>query len=337
MRRSIVLVIFGIIYPFAIPFSCAYNGIQESLSSSPSHQQIVNQELDKLEPSGNGPITVFVPVSSAPAPVTRAAVNDQTGSRSLIPRKRVEFDFGREYYWARYVQPGIERQKGFMSGYEGSLTYRTASSKPIVNMYRLEGQWAQGKFDNRSSDGVISWNGIKDNAYEIRGIAGKEFYPLSYFRMTGYSGFGYRYLEDNPEGLSTVSGGYTILGYKTFSHYCYMPFGIDMLYQRNRSYSVDSNVEFDYMFRGWETSNLGVIQQGYNTTKNLQTGFGLRLGLRLNLYFKYCDAFAETFLRYWDIGQSNGILDPVDPVNNPPLEIPKNNTEELGFRFGLLI
>ncbi|MFI5205576.1 MAG: hypothetical protein ACHQVK_01420, partial [Candidatus Paceibacterales bacterium] len=162
-----------------------------------------------------------------------------------------------------------------------------------------------------------------------------DFYPRYYLRATGYLGFGYRYLKDNSEGLSTDVGGFTLLGFKRFSHYCYLPLGADIVYQNNPSYTVESNLEYDYLVDGWQVDKLGVIP-GYNTLVfDQRNGFGLRASLRLNLYFKYCTAFLEGFYRYWNIAKSNTKPDPTDP--SVGLEEPKNNTQEYGLRLGVQI
>ena len=342
MRHLLLIIIVGAACFIGIPICCAGDLIPE-VSPSQVHLQMVNQELDKMESSGNDQAPAALPVSdnqvSAPVPVP----NNQIAAPSGISYRRYELGFGQDLYWARYQQPKNFHQNGYMSGYDVLLTYRNPpNSKSLISMYRLEGQWAQGKFDNRSNDGTISLDGIKDNTYEIRGLAGKDFYPLSSLRLTGYSGFGYRYLKDDPRGLTSSFPDPTIPdqtdtspAYETVSHYCYIPFGADIFYQKNRQYSLDSNFEFDYMVRGWEVSKLGVLLANYNTTVNTQTGIGLRASLRLNLYFRYFNAYAETFFRYWSIGRSNNLPDPIDPVNNPPLNIPKNNTEEFGLKLGL--
>jgi len=327
MKYLPLIILFGIIFSSSISV-CRADGSY--------HLQVVNQELDRIESSVYNQV-MSVPVPASLAPVSASGISQSIAHPSII-RKRVELNFGPDFYWAKYRQPGIYNQHGFMTGYDGGITYRTASLKPLFNMYRLEGQWAGGKFNNPS----YGYDGIKDTTYDLRGLLGHDFYPLSYLRATGYSGFGYRYLDDDPQGLTgnpvvtdTGSTGNTT-GYKTKEHYCYIPVGIDLLYQTSRRSSLESNFEFDYVAKGWEDSALAVLQEGYGTIVNDQdTGIGLRGSVKLNLYFKTFDAYAEAFFRYWRIEQSRSILDPVDPVDFPPIFIPKNDTEEFGLRFGI--
>ena len=313
MKRYLLIILAGAAYFAGISICCAYDWGLISLSPNDVHMQAVNQELDKIESSGVKPAAVV------PSP--------------LVP-KTYEFTFGPELYWAKYDEPKNMYQKGFMSGYNAQFSQRiNTDPKSLINMFRLQGQWAKGKFKTQSSDQGPS--GIKDNTFELRGVLGKDFYPASYMRTTGYFGFGYRYLKDNSEGLTTVTDDYTLIGYRRFSHYCYLPLGADIVYQRAPNYSLESNLEYDYMFNGWHVSKLGDVP-GYSTlVVDQRNGNGLRASLRLNLYLKYCTAFAEWFYRYWNIPQSKSKPDPTDPANS--LNEPKNNTQEFGLRLGIQI
>ena len=92
---------------------------------------------------------------------------------------------------------------------------------------------------------------------------------------------------------------------------------------------------FDYLLKGVQISKLGVLP-GYSTVENDQRrGYGVRTSLRLNLYSKYCTAFAEGFFRYWAVGQSDDVPDPTDPTFS--IFEPRNYTREVGLRLGLQI
>ncbi|MBF0503705.1 MAG: hypothetical protein HQL14_01255 [Candidatus Omnitrophica bacterium] len=284
----------------------------------------VNQELDKIEISGIKP--------SVASPSKNNTIIIPSFKPAIAPKTN-ELSFSPELYWAKYDEPKNMYQKGFMSGYSAQFSHRmTSAPQSIINMFRIQGQWASGKFKQAPDQGP---SGIKDSTFDIRGVVGKDFYPSSYLRTTGYFGFGYRYLKDNSEGLITVTDEYTLQGYKRFSHYCYLPLGADIVYQKYPNSSFESNLEYDYMFNGWQVSKLGDIP-GYSTlVVDQRGGYGLRASLRLNLYFKYFTAFAEGFYRYWKIAQSNSKVDPTDPT--AVLYEPRNNTQEYGLRIGLQI
>jgi len=305
------IILAGMLYFLGITTCCADN--EPILPSDDSHMDAVNRALDKAEFSHHNQVTVASPDVMA---------------------KANELQFSSETYWAKYDEPKNWSQKGVMSGYNAQYAHRISTDpKAIVNMYSLQAQWAEGKFKQAA---YVGPSGIKDRTFDLRGVLGKDFYPASYLRVTGYLGYGYRYLKDNSEGLDPVIDGFTLFGYKRYSHYNYIPLGADFVYQTDRNYSLESNFEYDYMFNGWQVSKLGVVP-GYNTlVVDQRSGYGLRASLRLNLYFKYCTAFAESFYRLWDIARSNTKPDPTDPTAQG-LNEPKNNTQEFGFRLGLQV
>jgi hypothetical protein len=308
MRRFLLIILAGMLYVAGISICCADN-IPNYLYPDNSHLQAVNQELDKVELSRN---------------------NQTALSASTIVPKTDEIQFSSETYWAKFDEPKNFSQKGFMSGYNAQYAHRISTDpKSIINMFSLQGQWADGKFKQAANVGP---SGIKDRTFDFRGVVGKDFYPTSSVRATGYLGYGYRYLKDNSQGLDAVVDGFTLLGYKRYSHYNYLPLGMDMVYQPDPNYSWESNLEYDYMFSGSEVDKIGVVPGFSTLVVDQGSGYGLRASLRLNLYLKYCTAFAEGFYRYWKIAQSNSKT--IDTIS---LDEPRNNTQEVGFRLGLQI
>jgi hypothetical protein len=284
----------------------------DNMAPGNPRMQAVGQELDKIEASRD-----------------RRQVVPASG---IVP-KNTELEFSSELYWAKYDEPKIFSQKGFMSGYNARYAHRLSTDpNSIINMIGLQAQWASGKFKEPAYEGP---SGIKDLTYDLRGVIGKDLYPTSKLRTTGYLGYGFRYLKDDSEGLDSDIDGFTLLGYKRYSHYNYLPFGVDIAYQLDPFYSLESNLEYDYMFYGWQVSKLGVVP-GYSTLiVDQRYGSGLRASIRLNLNAKNFTAFAEWFYRYWNINQSKSKPDPTDPTFS--LFEPKNNTQEFGLRLGVQI
>lgn len=312
MRRFLSIILAGLVYFAGISIGSAQSESMNYVNPYDAHMQAVNQDLDKVE----------------------SIRENQTGvsASALVPKRNV-IDISSETYWAKFDEPKNYSQKGFLSGYNVQYARRISTDpKSIINMFALQSQWADGKF---KQDPDVGPSGIKDYTFDLRGIAGKDFYPVSNVRTTGYLGFGYRYLKDDSEGLDTVIDDFTLLGYRRYSHYDYLPFGADIVFQPDPNYSFESNLEYDYMFNGWEVDKLGVLP-GYSTlVVDEKSGNGLRASLRINLYLKYCIAFAEGFYRYWNIAQSDSKSDSADPSYG--LNEPRNNTQEFGFRLGVQI
>jgi hypothetical protein len=309
MKRFLLIILTGTIY--CVGISICHAG-DDAIANYDAQLKAINEELDKIEGARNNQIT-------------------SSGS-PIVPRKNT-IEFSSETYWAKFDEPKNFSQKGFMSGYNAQYARRFSTDpNSIVNMFALQAQWASGKFKQAP---YVGPSGIKDNTFEFRGVVGKDLYPTSFLRTTPYIGYGYRYLKDNSAGLTADVDGFTLLGYKRYSHYNYIPIGTDIVYQIDPLYSLESSLEYEYMFNGWQVDKLGIIP-GLNTFSfDQRSGNGLRASLRLNLYFKYCTAFAEGFYRYWRIAQSNSKPIPGDP--GVSIDEPKDNTQEFGFRLGLQV
>jgi len=331
------------------------------------HYEVVNQQLDMIE-SGqlqeSAPVTpvttalpTSMPSSDAPTPMRldreTTPIDQQLKkpnswfdiqgeappANSVMTIRKHRLEYGHTGYFSHYDEPKVMHQKGTLFGYRIRYTYRPPQGSFLhlreSNMYRLEGEWAKGKFNYRSDDEVIHSKGAKDISYDLRGLIGKDFYPSLSLRATPYTGFGYRYLSDKSEGIDTTVGSITFVGYDRFSHYYYLPVGMEFLYQTDPLYSVESNVEFDWVMHGYQVSKISIVP-GYNDITNRQRGgYGLRSGLRLNRYFKHGALFGEIFYRYWNIRQSDSVPDPTDPSFS--LLEPKNHTNEVGLRLGVEI
>ena len=283
MKLFLLIILSGIVYLAGIPRCCADDLFSIDAPSENVHMKVVSQALDRIESSRN------IQNKQKVAPINYT-----------IP-KRNEFGLSSEMYWAKFDEPKSYSQKGFLSGYNVQYSHRFSTNpKSMINMFSLQAQWANGKF---KQEPYVGPSGIKDNTYDLRGVVGKDYYPNSSVRTTGYLGFGYRYLKDNSDGLVSNIGPYTFQGYNRFSHYFYLPLGEDMVYQFDPIYSLQGNLEYDYMFHGWETDKLGPI--GYNTLVVPQGGGnGFRGSVRFNLNAKRFTAFAEAYYRYWLIALS---------------------------------
>ena len=111
-------------------------------------------------------------------------------------------EIGTEISYIKYKEPGIMDEKGMMYGVVGSYTYHNTL------MFRAEGKWSYGKvdYDGELSDGTpYTINNIDDYILEFRGLLGYDFFLSQTLSLTPFTGFGYRYLNDDP---SFDSAGY---------------------------------------------------------------------------------------------------------------------------------
>lgn len=300
--------------------------------------QAVDDALDKAETKVQAHASQAQAQAQAQAQSENAATPATAQeARKIYPdpilAKKNELEVAEEYYESKFHEPGSFSQKGVMSGYHVKYTHRFIPNHTSAVMVGVEGMIADGKFKQPPGVGPT---GIKDKVYELRGVAGPDYYVTPDVRVTPYIGYGYRHLKDNSEGLNIDLGDDTLLlGYKRDSRYMYIPFGAEFMYLPASNYSWQGNLEYDYMFLGWQRDKLGIVPGFNDMTFEQHGGSGLRASLRLNLYFKYCTAFAEGFLRYWYIPQSQSkptAFDPTISVNEA-----KNTTTEYGLRLGLSI
>lgn len=325
--RLLVIILWGMF--LFIGHSMSFADGDNSSADSNDRMQAINQALNSIEesqqPQENNaaaltPIVVNPPanpsVSQSPA-----VIPPPVAIKGPVPREN-ELEFAIEDYSARYEQPKIYSQNGSLAGYAIEYTHRF----PQDIMAGIQAQWSDGKFKQPPDQG---YSGIKDRLWEIRGIIGHDYYLLPKTRLTPYSGVGFRYLEDNSEGLTAEIDGGTILGFKAYSHYTYLPFGADFVYEVNPHFNIKTNLEYDYMVHGWQVDKYGVYP-GFDTLKVDQNyGNGLRGSLRFNYELKYATLFAELFYRYWQIPKTKLVEDGGYLLNEP-----RNTTQEFGLRLG---
>jgi hypothetical protein len=227
-----------------------------------------------------------------------------------------------------YREPEISLSlKGTKLGidYNGSLA--------LHNDWFLRGdlRFAIGEADYSSSPSGNK-NGNTDWYYEVRGLVGKDFQVRNH-GYSPYIGLGYRYLFNDLRGLTSNGSA----GYRRESNYFYLPVGVTHRLQLRPHARLVSTVEYDYLLRGRQESQLsdiggGQFFAGASDVTNKQTrGYGLRLGVM----YEMSRWSAGPYLTYWRISQSddadtflvhNGVTIAV------PVFEPRNNTVEAGVK-----
>lgn len=231
--------------------------------------------------------------------------------------KNSTFEIGPEVYYARYHESDMMENTGIMYGVVGSYIYRSSAGQTFEPynawMLRADGRIAFGhmNYDGEFMDGTpTSGNNIDDFLWEVRGLFGYDF-KNDTARVTPYTGFGYRYLNDD----SSNNAG----GYERESNYLYLPLGLEFLFPSKTNWSIGATVEFDVLLWGEQRSHLG--DYGYGTVVNQQnSGSGFRASVKLQ---EKGGLALEPFVRYWSIGDS--------AVSGGWIE-PKNETTEVGLR-----
>lgn len=261
-------------------------------------------------------------------------------SASEIKPRVHTLDAGAEASFYRYAEPqpvGIKIQ-GPMIGYYADYAYRPPAPNPfnnfLTNVYFLQARYSGSRDLRYSGDGIIK-NKHDDNV-EFRALAGKDYYLGRDSMVTPYIGFGYRYLVDHGNG---EQNGLDQFGYDRKSHYYYLPVGADVIIDLPHDWEIDPNVEYDVFLSGWQKSYLSNVGRftGFSDpdiVNHQDHGFGVRAAVKFLKKGPVVDYYVEPFIRYWSIEDSKlefAVIDGQAVFGGEP----KNNTLEVGSRFGI--
>lgn len=273
-----------------------------------------------------------------------ARENVSREARASSGRKH-QFNVGTEYFYAKYKEPDVMEQRGKLWGMNGAYAYRPNSGdlfyNSLVNTFGLESLYASGDFKYEAE--AASQAGLqidKDNyMYELRGILGREYIYDNDVMML-YSGFGYRYLNDDEDDKVFLLRGSTILGYERESNYYYIPAGFSFLRKWADNTAVKVMAEYDFFFHGKQISRFSDFNQYVSPAQaspdveNTQdSGYGIRGSVNLAMALGPVDLFAEPFFRYWHINDSEVVTEQVLGSSGDWIE-PKNETIEAGMKLG---
>ncbi len=306
----------------------------ENEFSNTLHTGDAQKEFPNVQPEGPGIGAtlkdIFNPdLSPNPRPKTHSKV---------ITRVHT-FDLGPEIFYYSYQEPGVGvRIHGPMYGYFADYAYRPADpnffNNFLTNVYLLQARYATSRDLQYNGSGVIK--GKHDDAMEFRGLVGKDYFVGTDSRVTPYFGFGYRYLLDRGNGQLSNTNNYA---YDRKSHYCYLPLGWDAAIEMPKDWEIDLNAEYDFLIEGWQKSFLSDGNQ-FNHDNNPDIvndqahGFGVRGSVKFLKRGPWVDFYVEPYIRFWNIDESKAETAVIDGTRESLVE-PKNNTTEIGSRFGI--
>jgi hypothetical protein len=245
-------------------------------------------------------------------------------------------DLGAEFLYYRYQEPkpvGVTLW-GPMYGFYAKYAYRPAPhnilNNFLTNAYFLQARYATSRDLEYKGSGIIK--GEHDEAMEFRGLIGKDYFIGRDSRVTPYFGFGYRYLIDHGNGRVTSTDFH---GYDRKSHYYYLPLGGDVAIEMPKNWEIDFNAEYDILLHGMQKSFLSDVNR-FDTdfTNSQDKGFGLRASVKILKHGSIVDYYMEPYIRYWNIEESKP-KPGVDEGTIQTLVEPKNNTTEIGSKFGI--
>lgn len=306
-----------------------------SSATSESREDIIARALDTVM-SEQAAAPAPPQPETTPSPQRQWSEDEAAEYFPAIELKTREVQFGTELYRYSYKEPVFNLEiKGLQYGIFGAYIYRPSKGEALrsegLNMYKLDARFAFGPVDY-SSDPSGQLDDEDNYAFELRGIAGYDHLVNERFLLTGYGGFGFRYLNNDSGGQRSTTGAY---GYERVSNYFYFPLGVEAVNQIAHGWKVAANLEWDIFLYGEQTSYLSDVNSGYPDLENNQgRGYGIRGSTRIVKEGKSANLFCEPFFRYWRIHDSEVTTAVGNVYAYSGLE-PDNNTTEYGVKFGL--
>jgi hypothetical protein len=237
-------------------------------------------------PTGQGMVQSGAP--DAYHYVPKKAV-DEASSRNDL-RTKTGIDIGFQFSTYHYQEPEVGVNID-------ALKY---GIHPILTA-SLYGGWyvrADGRFAMGSADytGSGELDDEADYISEIRGTTGYDF-MFSDFVLTPYIGLGFRYLYNDSRGITSTGAS----GYQRYSHYLYMPIGINPRFKVGNFDQISITFEYDQLLTGYQFSQLSDDGLGDpDITNNQNSGYGLRG----DIMYEWPHWAFGPFFNYWNINQS---------------------------------
>ncbi len=211
------------------------------------------------------------------------------------PLQKYSWEVGPELSYIAYEEPHFAEFRGILAGIAGGFAYHNGL------MLGAEGRLAFGSL-NYSSPESGTMDGVFDYIAEFRGLGGYDFTLDAGPVLTPYTGFGYRYLNDNSAGMVTSLGA---SGYERESNYFYSPVGLKCRVPAETGWAIDAAAEYDVFWKGKQVTHLGDVVPGQEDLVNSQKhGYGMRGSIAIAAKAGSMEYSIGPFLRYWKVKDS---------------------------------
>ena len=220
------------------------------------------------------------------------------------------------------------RDKGYMLGIEGAWRYTGNDWLWLA----IEASFSSGKVDYQSN-GTGSMKGNADLLADTRILMGYQMKG-----WTPYSGFGYRYLQDDSRNKVSTTGA---TGYLRRANYFYIPLGVTAPLEYYISgiqlfdgWHINAFVEYDLFVYGLQKSYVGATGPLNNDQYN---GWGARASVQFVKEFESLYKLVlEPYVKHWHIDDSFPNCTVGGGFSICGLE-PDNKSTEFGVKIGIVI
>jgi hypothetical protein len=264
---------------------------------------------------------------AVPAYVTPKAHDSAQNPKIMTMGTRSGFDLGAQFSGYRY-QEHLVPDSEFMHIAGVNFGVTLDATKAFENQFFLTGnlRGTYGSHEYKGGDVDINTgatipskhSGEDDFMFEARLLGGYDFmFPEAFnnsadISISPYIGLGFRYLDNDGSGADTNG----VDGYERYSHYFYLPVGVNPRIRVSNTSRVSMNLEYDQLLYGWQVSSIGDAFPGTGDITNNQHG---GYGLRGNVMYEWPKWAIGPFFNYWNINQSdiacNSALCGVEPHN----------------------
>ena len=184
--------------------------------------------------------------------------------------------------------------------------------------------------DNYTGSGTAT---IPKYYYNLKLAYAKSF-SIGDYVLAPYIGLGYRFLNQNGEGITSSTGDYA---YSRQSTYVYIPIGVKRRDKLQSKAILETTAEFDYLIYGNQFSGLSMLNShGYSSVPDINNKQNSGYGLYLSAIYKNDDGWSYgPYYKYWNIAESEKVYAEFKSGStwySGYAYEPANTTNEYGFK-----
>lgn len=236
-----------------------------------------------------------------------------------------KYTLGAESFSYIYKEPYLMQMKGVFYGINGAYSFYLGYDY----FMKLDGRFAYGKTNYFSNNTGGFATKTPNKLFETRVLLNRNIQICDKISLIPFAGVGYRYKQDNSQGIKTSTGHN---GYLRKSNYYYLPVGVSMNYNLPHGWNVNTTVEYDFLLEGKQKD---YRLQSKILKLNQSKGRGLRSEILLEKTFSRYILSIGPYINYWNIKDSDRsfFICKCGANHKGYFYEPKNITKETGVKI----